>query len=231
MKASNVLYEASGLEFTYQLGTQRVKALSQVSLSLAEGAFVCLSGPSGSGKTTLLNVLGMIEPVQEGELRMQGKSIGHLSEEEKNHIRRFQIGFIFQTFHLFPVLTASENVEFFLSRQGVARPEREKRVKEALNAVGLWEHRDKRPLEMSGGQRQRVAIARAVAKSPRVLLADEPTASLDQKTGREIMEILRELNESRGVTIILSSHDPMAQSFAKDIVRLRDGQILSAKEE
>lgn len=219
------LYKAEGLEFRYSLGKQAVPALNGIDLEIRTGSVYCLTGPSGSGKTTLLNLLGLIEFVQKGSLAFEGREVAKLREREKNKIRRFRIGFIFQRFNLFPVLSADENVEYFLYRQGVPGPERRERVKEALSHVGLWAHRSKRPFEMSGGQRQRVAIARALAKKPEVIIGDEPTASLDQKTGREIMETLRELNGRYGVTLILASHDPMVHAYASNRVRLVDGRI------
>jgi putative ABC transport system ATP-binding protein len=221
-------YSASELVFTYPLGSQKVQALRGVSLEIATQEFVCLSGPSGSGKTTLLGLLGLIEPVQDGELRFEGRDVTGMEEEDRNDLRRFEIGFIFQQFHLFPVLTAIENVDYFLSRQGILPEEREERARRALEAVGLADQMHKRPLEMSGGQRQRVAIARAIAKRPKVILADEPTASLDQATGREVLSILRRLNEDSGVTVIVSSHDPMAQAFARRQIRLLDGALAGA---
>ena len=221
------MYEIENVSFRYQLGNQTVQALQQVSLSIPKGQFVCLAGPSGSGKSTLLNLLGLIEPVQEGRLRLDGKDLAALSEKEKNRIRRFEVGFVFQHFHLFPVLAADENIEYFLSRQGVGRAERVKRVRAALEAVGIWEQRRKKPLEMSGGQRQRVAIARALVKSPKVIIADEPTASLDQRTGNEIMEILGKLCREQKTTVVAASHDPMVIGFAERVVRMKDGLIES----
>ncbi len=220
------LFQVQDLQFEYSLGGQDVAALRGVSFSIQRKELVCLTGPSGSGKTTLLNVLGLIEPIQKGDIRLAGNSYQGLSESEKNKIRRHQIGFIFQSFQLFPVLSAEENVEYFLARQGIERAERKVRVQEALQAVGLWEkHRFKKPLEMSGGQRQRVAVARAIAKRPEVILADEPTASLDQKTGRELMETFAELNEKLGATFIVSSHDPMVRQFLPRQIQLVDGQL------
>jgi putative ABC transport system ATP-binding protein len=219
------LYELSNVTFHYQLGNQRVQALQNVNLSIASGEFVCLRGPSGSGKTTLLNLLGLIEPPQDGTALFEGDNLGTISEKQKNHIRRFRIGFVFQNFHLIPVLRADENVEYFLSRQGLPKTQRKARVEAALRSVGLWEHRHKKPLEMSGGQRQRVAIARALAKNPHVIVADEPTASLDSGTGREIMSLLRVMNQEQGVTILVSSHDPMVIDFARRTVELHDGSI------
>jgi ABC-type lipoprotein export system ATPase subunit len=220
------LYEITRLSFSYQLGKQTVQALRDVDLQIMRGDFACLSGPSGSGKTTLLSVLGLIEPVQRGKVQFETGDLAALSEGEKNKLRRYRIGFVFQQFHLIPVLSAEENVEFFLTRQGVAKAERKQRVDEALAAVGLSAQRKQRPLEMSGGQRQRVALARAMAKRPDVVIADEPTASLDQKTGREIMSIFEELNRSRAVTLIIASHDPMVQGFARRQVKLRDGEVV-----
>jgi ABC-type lipoprotein export system ATPase subunit len=222
----SVLFTGKGIAFDYRLGTQTVPALVGVDLQLERGGFYCLAGPSGSGKTTLLNLLGMIENVQAGSLLLDGTDLAQISEAEKNRIRRFRLGFVFQTFNLFSVLRAEENVEYFLHRQGVPAAERRQRVADALNAVGLWEHRRKRPAEMSGGQRQRVAIARALAKKPDVIIGDEPTASLDQETGKGIIDTLTSLSRDSGVTMILSSHDPMVLSRAQHVITLRDGRIV-----
>ncbi len=221
-----MLFEGKNVSFKYRLGSQWVEALREVSFSIAEREFVGLVGPSGSGKTTLLNLLGLIEPIQEGVIAWNGRTISGLNDRQKNTIRRHDVGFIFQTFQLFPVLSAEENVQYFLHRQRLPGGEIRSRVENALKSVGLWEHRMKRPLEMSGGQRQRVAIARALAKKPKVIFADEPTASLDQKTGADIVEILKIMNEKEGVTIVLSSHDPMVQERMKRLIRLKDGQIV-----
>ncbi|RYZ49741.1 MAG: ABC transporter ATP-binding protein [Proteobacteria bacterium] len=203
---------------------QKVEALKGVNLKVDAGEQLLIMGPSGSGKSTLLNLLGLIEPVQTGEIMFEGQAFSKLSEKEKNHIRRYKIGFIFQSFLLFEVLTAAENVEYFLTRQGLPAAERKKRVAAALDAVGIGAQANKRPPEMSGGQRQRVAIARALAKHPAVIIADEPTASLDQKTSRDILEVLQSLR-SQGVSIIMSSHDPLAQDYASRIVHIMDGTV------
>jgi putative ABC transport system ATP-binding protein len=221
-----VLYSTQGLSFSYPLGKEKVTALKGVSFDIQAGDFVCLSGPSGSGKSTLLNLLGLIEPVQEGRLLLSGRDLKDLSDAEKNQIRKFDLGFVFQSFHLFPVLTAQENVEYFLYRQGLKASERNQRVKHAIESVGLWDHRHKKPNEMSGGQRQRVAVARAIAKKPRVIIADEPTASLDQKTGAEIMKLFMTFNRDLGTTFVVSSHDPMVQNLCKNHLRLRDGVLV-----
>lgn len=224
------LYEVRDLDFDYPLGNQRVPALRGVDLDIAAGDFVCLAGPSGSGKSTLLNILGLIESVQQGSVCFMEQDVQRLHESARNRIRRFHLGFIFQQFHLLPVLNAMENVEYFLTRQRIPRNERRERVRRALEAVGLWEQRRQRPYEMSGGQRQRVAIARAIAKQPRVIIADEPTASLDQETGRNILEILKALNRESGVTLIMASHDPMVLGMVERLLRLRDGRIVEASE-
>ena len=223
---SDSLYSLRGLEFSYTDEAQGARALSDVNLEIPKGAFLCLTGPSGSGKTTLLNLLGLIEKVQKGDLLFRGRNFKGLTEKDQNRIRRFEIGFIFQQFQLFPVLRADENVEYFLSRQGIPAEERANRVRQALEAVGLWEHRQKRPLEMSGGQRQRVAVARALAKRPEVIIADEPTASLDQSNGKGIMELLKELNRTLGLSVILSSHDPMVLQYVEKQIHLVDGRVV-----
>ncbi len=221
------LYELRQLNFQYQLGTQKVRALNSVDLNIAPGDLHLLVGPSGSGKSTLLNLLGLVETPQEGQLLFRGQDIKALSESAKNQIRLFQIGYVFQSFLLFDVLTASENVEYFLVQQGIAKDLRKARVAEALNAVGLKDHAQKRPLEMSGGQRQRVAIARALAKKPAVIIADEPTASLDQKTSREIMELLQNLSHD-GLSVIMSSHDPLSLDYCDSTTQIVDGSIVKA---
>lgn len=219
------LYRVRSLSFRYRWGALQVDALRDVDLDIGRGDFVCLSGPSGSGKTTLLNLLGLIEPVQDGSVAFGGTDLQSLGERERNRIRRHRIGFVFQTFQLFPVLSAAENVEYFLTRQRLPRDTRRERVRAALEAVGIWEHRAKRPSEMSGGQRQRVAVARALAKQPEVIIADEPTAHLDQEAGKGVIEVFARHGRERGVTLIMASHDPMVQAFAQRSIRLVDGRI------
>ena len=183
-------------------------ALSDLSLEIQRYSSVTFSGPSGSGKSTLLNLLGLIEPLQGGEILFKGENFLTMTQKRKNEIRKVKIGFIFQQFHLIPVLSTEENVEYFLKRQGLSKKEIAERVKYSLEVVGLWDHRKKKPGELSGGQKQRVAIARALAKHPEVIIADEPTASLDQKTGRGIMDLLLKLVRDKKVTVILTTHDP-----------------------
>jgi len=219
------LYQVEKLVFSYAIGHEKIDAIRGLSLNIPQKSLVTISGPSGSGKSTLLNILGLIEPVQYGHVLFQNEDIGSMSEKRKNQIRKFHIGFIFQQFHLIPVLSSEENVRYFLSRQDLSKNEIDERVEESLHAVGLWEHRKKRPSQLSGGQKQRVAIARAIAKRPRVIIGDEPTASLDQKTGFEIMEILANLTLKGNSTVILTTHDEMVQSFATQNFHIHDGVL------
>lgn len=226
----SVAFRCKNIWFRYRSGASDFLALRDLSVDFREGCFTCIAGPSGSGKSTLLHLLGLIEePQDHGDIEFFGQSVKGMSAAEKSHFRRYAIGFVFQSFHLIPVLTAYENVEYFVAKQGVKGAARVKRVKEALEAVGIWHLRDKRPGDMSGGQRQRVAIARALAKAPRVIIADEPTASLDQKTGEGIMRLFQELAQQRGVSLVLTSHDPMVLDFCPEKVRLVDGQLQEPK--
>ncbi len=217
------LYSARDLRFCYSSGRQEVPAIRSVTLELQRPCLVCLQGPSGSGKTTLLNLLGLVEPVQEGSLFFAGRDVRNLRSAEANELRRFHIGYVFQSFLLMNVLRADENVEYFLARQGLPRGERRRRVRDALERVGLWEQRSRRPLEMSGGQRQKLAVARALAKRPWVILADEPTANLDQASGRQVVQLLCSLHQERGVSVIMASHDPMVQASVPAAIVLTDG--------
>ncbi len=220
------LYQLEDIAFQYQIGPIKIDAVRNISMEIPRQSLVTFSGPSGSGKSTLLNLLGLIEPIQKGEMWFQNQPISKMSQSQLNQIRKFQIGFIFQQFHLIPVFTAEENVSYFLQRQGLAENEIKKRVQESLEAVGLWEHRFKRPSQLSGGQKQRVAIARALAKHPEVIIGDEPTASLDQKTGREIMDIFDQLVKHKQVSVILTTHDKMIQSYADENFHIQDGVLV-----
>ena len=222
----NSLFSLKKVNFSYYLGSQKVAALQELNLEIPSHSLITISGPSGSGKSTLLNLLGMIEPLQEGEIIFQNEKFTTMTSKRKNEIRKFNIGFIFQQFHLIPVLTAEENVEFFLRRQHLSKEEIQKRTHEALVAVGLWDHRKKKPSELSGGQKQRVAIARALAKKPEVIIADEPTGSLDQKTGRGIMEIFASLVEEKKMSLIITTHDPMVLSFSHQNFHFHDGHLI-----
>lgn len=219
------MFRCVAVDHRYQLGSTHFSALTRMDLNIKSGRISCLTGPSGSGKSTLLKILGLIEPLQKGEVFLNGSPISRLSEREKNHLRRLKLGFVFQNFILFEALTAVENVEYFLKNRELNRVERRERAMDALQAVGLESYAHHLPLRMSGGQRQRVAIARALAKEPEVMIADEPTASLDQSTGREIMAIFAKLVDEKSLTIVMASHDSMAVSFAQDVISLRDGQL------
>ncbi|MBN1914738.1 MAG: ABC transporter ATP-binding protein [Parachlamydiales bacterium] len=210
------------------MGNISVEAIKELSFSIEEHSLVTISGPSGSGKSTLLNILGLIEPVQTGKVLFRQEDLAILKEKRKNYIRKFHIGLIFQQFHLIPVLTAEENVQYFLFQQHLPKKEILERSQEALHAVGLFNHRLKKPSQMSGGQKQRVAIARALAKKPSVILGDEPTGSLDQTNGREIMDLLLQLVEEKRCTVILATHDAMVQSYTHKNFHMQDG-ILADK--
>lgn len=220
-----LLYDVKNLNFNYQLEGVEFKALKNVNLKVSTGEMVTFAGPSGSGKSTLLNLMGLMENTSRDMIFYNGKCLGKLEEHEKNTIRRFDIGFIFQSFHLFPVLSTWENIEFFLIRQAVAENKRKELIEEALEVLGITDLKDKRPTQLSGGQRQRVAIARALAKRPKVIIADEPTASLDQKNGEAVVNHLSGINKKFGTTIIVASHDPMVLQHSPKIIRLKDGEI------
>ena len=216
---------ARGLTRVYQEEAVPVHALRGVDFSLSSSEFVSLSGPSGSGKSTLLNIVGGLDRQDEGIIELDGEELAPLSEGDLAALRLRKIGFVFQAYNLVPVLSALENVEFILQLQGVGSAERKERAGEALKSLGLSELQDRRPGEMSGGQQQRVAIARAIVTNPVLLLADEPSANLDSETTKELMELLRNLNETQGMTIITASHDPMVMGYAKRQVHLRDGTV------
>lgn len=219
------VFEVKGLHYSYRLAEQEVQALAGVDLEIKMGELVCLSGPSGSGKSTLLNLMGMLDIPDKGSIFFNGINVSSAPEKEKEQLRLHQMGFVFQTLNLFPTLSAEENVEYFLVKQGVAKSKRKALVESSLQAVGIYGQRKKRPDRMSGGQRQRVAIARALAKQPRVILADEPTASLDQKTGREVMNVFRSLTTSYDLAIVIASHDPMVFENVDRNIHLVDGKL------
>jgi putative ABC transport system ATP-binding protein len=221
------MFHVNNLSFSYFLGKAEFRALQDVSLHIPDGDFITLAGPSGSGKSTLLSILGLIENSPSKSVFYRQQDIHFLNEANKNQLRRHEFGFIFQHFYLFPVLSAYENVEYFLIKQGLAAAERKTRVEWALETVGLKDLSQKKPNELSGGQRQRVAIARALAKKPQVIIADEPTASLDSKTGRSILDYLLKINQDSKVTIIMASHDEMVLSASPRIIRLHDGKLES----
>jgi putative ABC transport system ATP-binding protein len=211
-------FKAEGVSFT---------ALSNISLEIKKGEFIGLSGKSGSGKTTLLNVAGLIDPPSKGELLINGKNISTLHDDELSRIRAEEIGFIFQTFNLLPLLSALENVEYPLTLLNLPEDECRVRALEALKKVGLENFGHHRPAQLSGGQRQRVAIARAIVKNPTLILADEPTANLDSKTSEEIIDILLNLQKDLNVTVMLCSHDPDLIKLTKRQIRIQDGLLVN----
>jgi putative ABC transport system ATP-binding protein len=208
-------------------GADARAALDDVSLRVDTGELMAIAGPSGSGKSTLLNLIGGLDVPTSGHVRVDGIDLGGLSRRQLADLRRDRIGFVFQAYNLIPVLTAGENAEYVLQLQKMPPSERRARVTEVFTRLGIGDFIDKRPPQMSGGQQQRVAVARAIAARPAVVLADEPTANLDQATGRALVAMMRELNRERGVTFIFSTHDPMVLEQADRIVRLVDGKIVS----
>ena len=211
----------------YNLGSGDVDALKNVNFEIDQGEFIALVGPSGSGKSTLLNLLGGLDQPTSGQIDVQGVRLQAANEEALTRHRRHQVGFIFQTFNLLPTLTALENVSLPLMLDGVPGPEREQRAEELLRRVGLGHRLNHRPTEMSGGEQQRAAIARALVNDPQIILADEPTGNLDSSTGAEVMKLLQALNDERGATLIVVTHDLEVAAYADRIVNLRDGQISS----
>jgi putative ABC transport system ATP-binding protein len=222
------ILDGRGLARTYWLGATPVKALDGVDITIRRGEFVVLQGPSGSGKTTLINLLGLLDRPDGGSLDLDGASVGALDENSRADLRRDRFGFVFQSFNLIAVLTAAENVEYPMLLKGVPPGARKLRAAELLAQVGLSGKADVRPDLLSGGQRQRVAIARALANEPEVILADEPTASLDTRTADDVLDLMSRINEERGVAFILSSHDPRVVARARRVITLSDGRIAAS---
>ncbi|MDR2760174.1 MAG: ABC transporter ATP-binding protein [Spirochaetaceae bacterium] len=220
VKAENVVKN-------YGLNGQTVHALRGVNLEFQRGEFAAIAGPSGSGKSTFLHLTGCLDTLSEGSMNIDGTDIAKLSKKQLALLRRHSIGFIFQAYNLIPVLTVMENITFPLILLGINKQEVRDRARQVLHDVGLEKMENRRPKEMSGGQQQRVAIARALIKRPVLILADEPTANLDSKIGREILELMVKLNKSEETTFIFSTHDQMVMDFAHRIIRIRDGQVES----
>jgi len=227
---SDVVVRCSGISRTYQEESVPVQALQDVDFEVRQGEFVSLAGPSGSGKSTLLNIIGGLDRPDEGDVEVAGVKLNELSESELSDLRLQKMGFVFQAYNLIPVLSARENVEFIMQLQGVSAAERAARATAVLEQLGVESMADRRPGELSGGQQQRVAVARAIVTHPVLLLADEPSANLDSATTRELLEMLRTLNETHGVTIVAATHDPMVMSYARRQVNLRDGRIVEDKQ-
>ncbi|MEO8410278.1 MAG: ABC transporter ATP-binding protein [Propionivibrio sp.] len=210
----------------YLLGDQKVQALKDITLSFDKGVFLAIAGPSGSGKTTLLNLIGCIDTPTSGKIYINDQDVGGKTPDQLADLRGRTIGFIFQTFNLLPVLSAAENIEYpLLHRSDVSKAERAKRVAYFLNIVGLSKFADHRPNQLSGGQRQRVAIARALVIKPAIVLADEPTANLDHKTGEEILNLMKQINRAFKTTFIFSTHDKRVIAKADRLIRVEDGAV------
>jgi putative ABC transport system ATP-binding protein len=216
-----------GVSKDYTLGTFVVHALRQVSLEVEEGEFLAIAGPSGSGKTTLLNLIGCVDTPTDGNVAIAGQPTGRMSERQRTRLRLHTIGFIFQSFNLVSVLSVFQNVELpLLLQRSAGTKERRARVRALLDRVGIAEYAKHRPSELSGGQRQRVAIARALVTRPQLVLADEPTANLDSVTGTNILDLMKELNQSEKTTFVFSTHDARVWSYASSVVRLADGRVV-----
>lgn len=204
-----------------------VEALRGVDLTIRSGEFTALVGPSGSGKTTLLNIISGLDAPTAGKVWLSGKLLSGMSGNDLSDFRRDNIGFIFQAYNLIPVLTVEENVEFIMLLQRVSKAERHRRVAAMLEEVGLAGYADRNPLQLSGGQQQRVAIARAMVSEPAIILADEPTANLDSKTGSDLLEMMNRLNTQTSMTFVFSTHDPMVMERARRLITLKDGKVES----
>jgi putative ABC transport system ATP-binding protein len=220
------LIALSGIERVFLLGDSKVRALRHIDLDIASGEYVAIMGPSGSGKSTLLNLLGLLDSPNAGTYCLEGRDVTTLRPEEQAQVRSERIGFVFQSFHLVPRLTAAENIALPMMLAGIAPAERARRVDQALHEYGLETRAQHRPDQLSGGQRQRVAIARATVMHPAVILADEPTGNLDRTTGEEVVRLLEELN-SHGVTLIVVTHDQTLGARAKRQIAMLDGRVAS----
>lgn len=224
------LLELNKVKKIYQQGKIEVPALRGVDLIVEEGEFTTIFGPSGSGKTTLLNMIGCLDTPTEGEIRLNDKKVSDLSRKELAMTRRYNIGFVFQSYNLIPVLTAYENVEFAIRlTDHSSESQMKEKVLKMLAEVGLKGLESRRPNELSGGEKQRVAIARALVKEPKIVLADEPTANLDSETAADVVDIMRKMNKELGTTFIFSTHDPAVMKYASRFINLKDGMISADK--
>jgi len=206
-------------------GELQVKALDQVNFEVEEGEFSAIIGPSGSGKSTLLHLIGGLDNPTHGDITLAGTDIGTMSRSALSDFRRDHIGFVFQAYNLIPVLSTIENIEYVMLLQGISNTERRNRVNEMLDLLGLTGLGDRRPAQLSGGQQQRVAVARAMVSKPNIILADEPTANLDSKTGIALLDMMKDLNEKHGMTFVFSTHDQKIMDRARRLIYLRDGLV------
>ena len=218
------MIQFSSVSREFEVGEDRVHALRNIDLEIKDGEYAAIMGPSGSGKSTMLNILGLLDRADQGQYFLNGEDPTLLTEKKRASLRRRQFGFVFQSFHLVPRMTAAQNVELPLNLDGVPPRERRQRVRDALDAMGLSDRAHHRPSQLSGGQRQRVAIARATITQPGVLLADEPTGNLDTKSGQEVIQALEVLNQ-RGITLIIITHNPAIGDRARRRIHMQDGSI------
>ncbi|WP_242143306.1 MULTISPECIES: ABC transporter ATP-binding protein [unclassified Bacillus cereus group] len=214
----------------YRLGKTEVPALQNIDLAVKKSEFLGIIGPSGSGKSTILNIIGCMDSITSGQLWINDKDVSRISDSEATNLRSEMIGFIFQSFNLIPVLTVYENIELPLLLQKHSKTERHEKITRIIEQVGLQHYMHHKPDELSGGQRQRVAIARAIVGEPKLVIADEPTASLDSETGKAIMNMMLSINESNGTTFIFTTHDPSVMKYAKRIITIKDGKIEKEQE-
>ncbi|MBT6119940.1 ABC transporter ATP-binding protein [bacterium] len=220
------IVELKNINKDYYLGTTVVHALKNINLTIEKGSFSAIVGPSGSGKTTLLNIIGCIDKSNSGSVQIHGNQIDSLTDNQLTELRLFNIGFIFQSFHLIPVLNVLENIEFpLLLMNKYSKKEIRMKALDMMEAVQITDQKNHRPPELSGGQRQRVAIARALVTNPEIVLADEPTANLDSETGSVILTLMKNLNKTRKTTFLFSTHDPEILKYADSSITIRDGQI------
>ena len=224
--SSNAVVELHGVHKTYHLGEHVIPALQGVDLAVRRGELLALTGPSGSGKSTILNLCGLIDTPDSGEIVLSGQQVNGLDEIQRTLLRRDALGFVFQNFNLVPVMTVAENVDYPLFIAGVPAAERRERVAAQLMAVGLLEHAQHRPDALSGGQRQRVAIARALVKRPRLVIADEPTASLDSHTADQVLDLMRELGHAEGAAFVIATHDSRLTGRCDRVLALLDGRLV-----
>jgi putative ABC transport system ATP-binding protein len=223
-KANGALIDLERVERVFRLGDSEVHALHELDLTVMPGEYLAVMGPSGSGKSTLLNLVGLLDRPSAGTYRLEGRDVTTLTAEEQAQLRSRRIGFVFQSFHLVPRLTAAENIALPMMLAGIPGAERAPRVQQALADYGLTDRAEHRPDQLSGGQRQRVAIARATIMQPALILADEPTGNLDRATGDEVVRLLEELN-ARGVTLIVVTHDATVGARAKRRIEMEDGSV------
>lgn len=221
------ILELKNVNKIYNSSEVKVHAVDDVSIDFAEAEFAAIVGPSGSGKTTLLNLIGGLDMPSSGEIIINGTNLSKLKSSQLIDFRLNNIGFVFQSYNLIPVLTAKENIEFIMSLQKWPEKERDERTQELLKAVGLGDRMNSRPAKLSGGQQQRVAVARALASKPKFVLADEPTANLDSKAATTLLEIMEKLNHEEKITFIFSTHDPRVVRMARRVITLEDGRVIS----